>query len=377
MQAGFDINKQIYTWAIGRAGFNVENFIIKNPKIQDWINDVKQPTLKQLEDFSRKVHLPFGYLFLPNIPNETLTFPFFRTTNSKTQQVSLNVYDTILNIQSRQDWIRSYFIDNEFEEKLFVGKFSITDNVNDIVDSLRLHLDLKNDWASNFYKWEDAIDFLTTRIEDLGIFVTFNGIVENNTSRPIPVSECRGFVLVDKHAPFMFINNADSKSAQIFTLIHELAHIWIGQSAGFDIDKLLPANDPVELICDNIAAEFLVPANSLLLNWTTSDNISNLSKKFKVSQIVIARRALDLNLITKKKFFEIYNYQVVDDIKRRKEKASGGNFYDTAKKRIGLAFASHIFNAVNSGELMYRDAYKLTNLKGDTFETFMNKYIRA
>lgn len=87
----------------------------------------------------------------------------------------------------------------------------------------------------------------------------FNGVVENNSHRKISVYECRGFVLVDEMAPFMFINNADWKSAQMFSIVHELAHIWTGHSAGFDFRRLQPADDPIEKLCDQIAAEFLVP----------------------------------------------------------------------------------------------------------------------
>lgn len=96
---------------------------------------------------------------------------------------------------------------------------------------------------------------MVLHIEDKGIITVFNGIVENNTSRPIPVDECRGFVW-DEMAPFMFINNADWKSAQMFTIVHELAHIWTGHSAGFDFRKLQPADDPIEILCDKVAAEF-------------------------------------------------------------------------------------------------------------------------
>jgi Zn-dependent peptidase ImmA (M78 family) len=104
--------------------------------------------------------------------------------------------------------------------------------------------------------WQEAQDHLIKHVEDKGIITVFNGVVENNTSRPIPVDECRGFVLVDEIAPFMFINNADYKSAQMFTIVHELAHIWTGHSAGFDFRKLQPADDPIEVLCDKVAAEF-------------------------------------------------------------------------------------------------------------------------
>lgn len=126
---------------------------------------------------------------------------------------------------------------------------------------------MQENWASNLPNWEEAQKYLVQVLEDCGIIVVFNGVVENNTSRKIPVEECRGFVLVDEYAPFMFINNSDFKSAQMFTMVHELAHIWTGHSAGFDFRKLQPAADPIEQLCDKVAAEFLVPVKELDRVW--------------------------------------------------------------------------------------------------------------
>ena len=141
----------------------------------------------------------------------------------------------------------------------FVGKYNGINNVPAIVNDIRQTLELSENWASQLGTWEEAQNHLVETIEDKGIITVFNGVVENNGYRKIPVDECRGFVLVDDIAPFMFINNADSKSAQMFTIVHELAHIWTGHSAGFDFRKLQPADDPIEILCDQVAAEFLVP----------------------------------------------------------------------------------------------------------------------
>jgi len=120
------------------------------------------------------------------------------------------------------------------------------------------------------------------------------------------VDECCGFVLVDKMAPFMFVNNSDGKAAQMFTIVHELAHVWTGKSAGFDFRKLQFANEPIELICDKVAAEFLVPEKTFKRIWQKNPTIKYASRYFKVSEIVIARRALDTGMITKKECFEFY-----------------------------------------------------------------------
>src|SRR5690606_4678348 len=129
-------------------------------------------------------------------------------------------------------------------------------------------------------------------------------------------------------------------------LIHELAHVWLGESAGFDNKQLLPADDPTEILCDKVAAEFLVPEIFFREKWKSSQNIKYLSRVFKVSPIVIARRALDLGLMTKPTFFKFYD-DYISEYKDKKEKqTSGGNFYATAKKRISLRFASYVNNAV-------------------------------
>jgi Zn-dependent peptidase ImmA (M78 family) len=255
-----------------------------------------------------------------------------------------------------------------------VVKFQNHYNVQEIVSDIRKNLGVNEKWASDFRTWQEALDHLIELIEDKGIITVFNGVVENNGHRKILVDECRGFVLVDKMAPFMFINNADGKAAQMFTIVHELAHIWTGKSAGFDFRKLQPANDPVELLCDKVAAEFLVPESTFKEVWGFNPGIKYASRYFKVSEIVIARRALDTGKITKKQFFDFYEGYTNREFEKKENQNSGGDFYATTRKRLGITFAAHINNAVKSGKLLYRDAYKLTSLKGDTFQTFFSKH---
>jgi Zn-dependent peptidase ImmA (M78 family) len=151
-------------------------------------------------------------------------------------------------------------------------------------------------------------------------------------------------------------------------------HIWTGHSAGFDFRQLLPANDPIEILCDKVAAEFLVPEASFSRIWSERPDIAYVARHFKVSQIVIARRALDLGRINKTGFFNFYNAYVNHEQYRRESQASGGDFYATTKKRLSLTFAARVNQAVKSNQLLYRDAYKLTSLKGDTFKKFFDKH---
>jgi len=370
-----DINNNLIEWAIIRAGHEIQEYLLANPKVNDWLTASKKPTVKQLEAFSKRVNVPFGYLFLKEPPKEELNFPFFRTGKGITKNVSLNVYDTVQIIQKRQDWLIEYLKEEDHTPLEFVGKYNEKTSYKKIANDIRKTLDLQSNWASDHNTWEQALEFLAIRIEEKGIVVNFSGIVGYNAKRTISVEECRGFVLVDKFAPFMFINSADAKAAQMFTILHELAHIWIGQSAGFDMKKLLPANDPIEILCDKVAAEFLVPEGHLLSIWKEEKNFLKLNKIFKVSPIVIARRTLDLKLISKRKFFAFYNNYISNINNLKLNRGSGGNFYATAKKRVSLRFAGFVDNAVREQKILYRDAYKLTGLKGDTYANFVKEYL--
>ena len=370
-----NINSNIINWAITRSGNNLEEFYKDNPDVLDWINGDKKPTVKQLEKFTHKVHVPFGYMFMNEPPNEEIPIPFFRTGEAPRDKVSLNVYHTIQIIKDRQNWLTNYLQESEYSDLGFVGKYNENSDYKDISHDIRKTLKLPVNWASELETWEEALDYLTLQIEEIGIIINFNGIVGNNTRRKILVEECRGFVLVNKKAPFLFINSADAKAAQMFTLFHEIAHIWLGESAGFDNKKMLPANDPTEILCDKVAAEFLVPEIYFREEWNSNQNFKDLSREFKVSPIVIARRALDLSLITKLSFFKFYNDYISEFKKKRENQSSVENFYATAKKRISLRFVSYVNNAVNENNLLYRDAYKLTSLKGNTYEKFINKHL--
>lgn len=373
MKNYIDINPAIIPWAIERAGLEAAVLFERFPNVQKWILGEKKPTVSQLQEFSQKVYLPFGYFFLPEPPVENLPIPFFRSINPHNDKIHINVRDTILLLLQRQDWLRNYLKENEFKPLGFVGKYRDNEDIKAIVSDIRQTLQLPENWASGFSTWREALAHLIAQIEDKGIITVINGVVENNTHRKIPVDECRGFVLVDEYAPFVFVNNSDWKSAQMFTLAHELAHIWTGFSAGFDLSNLQPADNKTEKLCDSVAAEFLVPEETFTAFWNQNQDIGAAAKSFKVSEIVIARRALDTGKLSKAEFFRFWEAYSARQKTLKENSSSGGDFYNTTGPRISKTFAGHINRAVKSGQLLYRDAYKLTGLKGDTFEKFFTK----
>ena len=241
-------------------------------------------------------------------------------------------------------------------------------------------LNLDGGWAAAEGSWTNALRTLRDRIESAGVMVVSNGVVGNDTHRPLDPNEFQGFALVDEYAPLIFVNSRDYKTAQIFTLAHELAHIFVGQSGLSKLEELQPSDHDTEIVCDSIAAEFLVPKSDLLRRWPaaiqTRDPYQDLARHFKVSTVVVARRALDSNLISKSAFFDYYDENKARDSggSQRNEPRSGGNFWNNQHGRIGRRFGGAVARALKEGRLSYREAYGLTGLKGATFATMSEKF---
>lgn len=362
-------------WAIQRAGHNVETYLDKNDKVRSWIEGEKFPTMRQLEDFADSMYVPCGYLFLDTPPAEAMPIPLFRGSSSASN-MNLNVYETVLTMQYRQEWAEEFIVDQlEGEELPFIGSMTIKDGIDNVILRIRDLLGLEENWAFSERDSASAVNKLSQQMEAVGVITSFNGVVGNNTHRKLSVEECRGFALVSKIAPFVFINNDDAKSAQLFTLIHEFTHLLLGISAGFGgIDS---HNDASERFCDQVAAAFLVPKMLFVAQWKmTEGSIDKCARKFKVSPLVIARRAYAMNMLSAQDYQAFYNqYKAIWNNPKKSTDAGSGNFYLSAAKRVGKLFGAYINTAVSSGYLLHRDAYRLTGLHGKSFDKVITNQI--
>jgi Zn-dependent peptidase ImmA (M78 family) len=349
----------------------------KFPQLNAWEAEEVRPTLKQLERYARETRTPFGYLLLPEPPNERLPIPYFRTGEEHAPQrpSSPDLLDPIQTMQRRQDWFREWLFENGADPLGFIGAADVREGVEALATRMRDALGFPADWARALPTWTDALKTLRDAMDIVGIVVVTNGVVGNNTHRKLDPDEFRGFVLVDDLAPLVFVNGADAKAAQMFTLAHELAHLWFGQSAAFDLKNLEPADNRTERACNAVAAEFLVPAAELRAQWehVRRDDrpFDHLARYFKVSAIVAARRALDLGLVDRETFFTFYRDHIATARRRTEDAEGGGDFYLNQNVRLGRRFAAAVVQAVHEGRLAYRDAYTLTGLWGRTFENYV------
>jgi Zn-dependent peptidase ImmA (M78 family) len=366
-----DVKPELLSWAVDRSGVPLPEF---REAVAEWLNGQKKPTYNQLENFARQAMVPFGYLFLQRPPDEKLPLPDYRTRKGEAvRKPTPNLIETIFEMQRRQEWMKEFLLEQGHEPLPFVGSRSVGDNIRAVAKSMRKTLRLSENWAEKHATWEKALTFFRERIEESGILIFANGIVANNTRRTLDPDEFQGFVFVDPIVPLIFVNGADYKVAQMFTIAHELVHVWVGQSALFDLIATRPADFEVERYCNQVAAEFLVPGDKLKAAWPAvsgqDDAFAVLARKFKVSPIVIARRAKDKRLISKVEFFAFYRAYTSRE-KQKMDESTGGNFWLTQNVRLGRRFGEAVVTAVREGRLSYTEAYDLTRLYGDTF----NKY---
>ena len=371
------VNPELLYWARERAGIAQEDLAAKFMKLPEWESGDTQPTLKQLEAFARTVHVPFGYLFLRKPPDERLPIADFRTVADKaTTNASPDLIDTLHAMQRRQAWLREHLVESEAEPLAFAASARLADDPGAVGREMRRTLGLDEGWAAEVRGWQDAVNELRRMIERLGVMAVINGIVGNNTHRRLSVAEFRGFALTDYYAPLIFVNGADAKSAQMFTLAHELAHIWLGEGGLSGFESLLPGGTDVEDWCNRAAAEFLVPSREMRKRWIKvrreAHPFEALGRSFKVSPVVAARRAMDLELIERSAFFEFYERDINRE-HRGSATSSGGDFYNNQNARVGQLFATHVMRAAMEGEIGFGEAYELTGLRGGTFQDYAGR----
>jgi Zn-dependent peptidase ImmA (M78 family) len=374
------INPEILSWARQRAGLDTPTLArklnIREDKLISWENGDIFPTFKQAQNFALNTYIPFGYLFLKNPPKDDLPIPDLRTVGDHgSKGLSINLRDIIQEVIRRQLWYQEYLSEIDAKPIEVVGSFSVNAPVKAIVTDMKAHLGFST-WPDRG-SWEDYMRLLVTRIESIGILVMRSGMVGSNTHRLLNVDEFRGFAISDHLAPVIFINTADCPEARLFTLIHELTHIWLGESGVSDAAPQNPRQ--LEHYCNSVAAEFLAPEEEFNVFWKSDTeswktNLALLSDHFNVSQWVIARRALELKLITSNEYWAYANKVQADYKAREKDGTPTYSRIQTSKvsKRLARAVASEAL----SGRMLLRDAWQLIGIKPNKLAAYASKELK-
>lgn len=355
----------VLRWAAQRARLRDEDLIERFPKWSLWLDGEAQPTLRQLEAFARLTHTAFGYFFLPEPPAVALPVPDFRTVRDELlTEPSSNLLDTLYLCQQRQGWYRDYARLQGLPPLPFIGSARVEQTPESVAQGIRNTLALSRQVAPN---WEAALRQLIRKTEDAGILVMASSIVGSNTRRPLDVDEFRGFVLSDDSAPLVFLNGADSKSAQMFTLGHELAHLWLGETGISDAQAGRVPAQSIERWCNQVAAELLMPMDTLRSAYQAgnpiAEEIQRLARIFKVSTLVALRRLFDAGYIDQATLWQQYRIEEARLQKLKEKRGDGGNPYRTILARASKRFSRAIISSALEGMTSFSEANRLLGVR--------------
>lgn len=377
------VNPTILNWLMQEAQQgNVGSSIID--LIKEWISGEKEPTFSQIEKVSKKINIPFGYFFLEKPPLEKCKIVDFRTVDSiSIHNPSRDLIDTVDLMSGIQEWMAEYNKENGASGYNFVGSIKTTDSVIPAAKTIREDLNLRLNWFEDFRNAREAFNSLRNTIADIGVIVMMNGIVGNNTHRTLNVSEFRAFALTDPYAPLIFINSRDADNGKLFSLLHELVHVWIGKDNFYnDVYGVSQKVSKEEQFCNAVAAEILVPDSIFIDEWSnqTGSNesiIYELEKKFICSRFTLLIKAFNTRRIEKAEFNRLLNlfkgqFETMQNQKQG-EISGGGDFYRTLATKWDRKVIQAMYSGVQSGRNQYRDVYRLTNTTGKTFHELVRK----
>jgi Zn-dependent peptidase ImmA (M78 family) len=366
------VKPELLRWARDRSRIDEVVLAARFPHLDAWGRGEKQPTLKQLETFAKATHTPIGFLFLQEPPVERVPIPDLRTRkNRPVQAPSPDLLDTLYQCQQRQEWYREFTQWVGENPRGFVGSVKLEDDVVGVAARLRKALCLDLEERRKLRTWTEALRQLIEQADAAGVLVMVSGVVGSDNHRKLDPDEFRGFALADALAPLVFINGADTKAAQMFTLAHELAHLWLGETALSNLDMVTGATSEIERWCDHVAAELLVPlaviADEHDKKAVLRDELDRLARHFKVSTLVILRRLSDAKKISRQTYWAAYQ----SELERLGEKRGdgGGDFYLTLGARASKRFARAVVVSALEGRSPFTEAFRLLGFrKMSTFD---------
>lgn len=360
--AALNLSLTVLDWAAKEAGRDRQSLAEEIAKRDDDRRRILQGqlTIRQAEKVAKLARIPFGFLFLqaPPEPSRPSIPDLRRVTDAA--PLSDDFFEVLADATSKQEWFIDHLREGGADSLPFVGRFRFASRpkVAVVAEDIRQTLGVTLADRTSSQDADAYFRKLSDRAEDQGILVMKSGIVRAFTRRRLSEVEFRGFAVAHPMAPIVFINGQDAVVASVFTLMHEIAHIWLGESG---VSDLSPTTDRgIEIFCNAVSAEVLVPNQEFLAQWTNTPNVEALARLFRVSRAVIARRAFDNGLINWPEF-EVYLRPLP-----RKPREPGGDPFRTIPVRNSKRLTRAVVGSALSGETLLREAASLLNSKPDT-----------
>lgn len=383
------VNPEVIVDAVSKSNRNMAEVKVRYPSFEKWISRELEPTFNQLKELSRFLRIPFGYLLLNSPVVEDIPLLEFRTVETEAiQKPSRELIDTIQDMERKQAWLREFYIAEGRDKLDFVGSMKFNENVEyyEIAEEIRTVLGIDKQWFEEATSRRSTFDILRDRLSQNGIIIMQSGIALNNTHRALDIDEFRAFTLIDEFAPLIFINSRDSQNGKVFSLLHELVHLFFGSHSLYNDDFRFRNRytNPLEILCNKVAGEIIAPTDLFIFFWEeeydnlvdVDEKITAISAAFKVSRLVIARKALDRRYINRIKYNEtaaIVRKEFELSRQRKKDSTTGGNVINNALSRLDRNFFQTLIYAVQSGDVQYTDAYRLAGVGRGVFEDMIER----
>jgi Zn-dependent peptidase ImmA (M78 family) len=376
------ITPKVLKWARESARMPLETAALKVPvdpdKLTEWEEGLSQPTIRQAEILAKAYRRPFALFFLPEIPRDFQPLQDFRRNTSK--PLSTGSIFIIREIQQKQSWISEVNRENNEEPLSFIGNFSIASSPREVAKDILTTLQIN----PNQYSTENPIREWIEKAEAKGIFISRTSFIHSKLL--LDSEEIQGFAIADKYAPFIFINSEDWNAPQLFTLVHEIAHIWIAKSGiSNEIQPDLDSKedfDPVELFCNEVAANALMPVSTvqeMLYDGVFNNgwSVFKACKKLGVSSFALLIRAYKLKIINLNEYrslkvhadneFKAFLLKEEEKKKKQKQQSGGPNPYLLKLNKNSRLFTQIVLDAFRGGIIEATQASSLLNTQVNNF----------
>ena len=377
------ITAKVFKWARESAKMTEEiaasKVAVPIEKFKEWENGNDYPTIRQAQKLAKAYRRPFALFFLPDVPNDFQPLQDFRKAGSK--ELSTPSIFIIREIQQKQAWIRDVNEENNENKVSFIGKYSIKDNPKIVAQDILNELNINPlNYSSNnpILEWID-------KAESNGVFISRTSYIHPRLK--LDSNEIQGFAIADSYAPFVFINSDDWNAPQLFTLVHELAHLWISETGiSNDIEpsiKNINEYNPIELFCNEVAANALIPIEFIEnLDDKAFDYAKEVFKNAKsigVSSFALLVRALNLNIISLSVYKNLKHQADIEYnefLKReenkklkqkQKEKQGGPDYFLLLLNRNSRLFTQTVLDAFHGGAIEPSLASNLLNVQVNKF----------
>lgn len=254
-------------------------------------------------------------------------------------------------------------------------RFSPTVEIEVMATEVRSYLGVSVEEQTSWTTTEVALEAWRQRFADVGVYVFKD---------QFRIADFAGFCLTDEEFPIIYVNNTSAKTRQIFTLFHELAHLLF-HTSGIDVEQddyiesLVGDSRRIEVLCNRFAGEFLVPrealAEALRGIRISPTSVADLSRQFKVSQLVIWRRLRDTYRISRAMYEHAHQRALAEE--RRRPRDRGGDYYNNQLAYLGRPYVGLALSRYHRNKITEEQLADYLNIKPKNIAPLEERFLRG